>query len=505
MSKRSATFDLNAIGLDGKSSLSLHQQLYTAMRDAILAQRLKAGARLPSTRTFASDLGVSRNTVVSAFDQLLAEGYIESHVGDGTYVSAKLPDDHLNVSSAQQRTTAAGAKRAPAPAAPKLSRRFQAVLNAPMGGNSERITVRAFRTGLAALDHFPTDLWTRLVARHMRHAPAEILSYGSAVGYQPLRVAIAAYLGSTRGVNCEAGQVIITAASQEAINTAAQVLLDDGDEVWMEDPGYQGARSALIGAGARIVPVPIDADGMRVEVGMQRAPNARMAYVTPSYQYPRGVTMSLARRLALLDWAARANAWILEDDYNSEYRYTGRPLAALQGLDKSQRVIYVGTFSKVMFGALRVGYLVLPPQLVDIFGRARTAYHQYLSIIDQAVLTDFIVDGHFARHIRRMREVYKTRRSCLIRSLGQELGHTVEIDCAEAGLHLLAWLKPGVDDVAVSKAAAKLGVEAQALSMYAIEPQPRGGLVLGYGALDERKIRDGVRKLAEAFREVDRK
>lgn len=493
MAKTTNTFMLNAITLNASAPDPMHQQLYDALRDAILACQLKPGSRLPSTRTLAADLNVSRNTVSAAFDQLLAEGYIESRVGAGSFVSEKLPDELLAVSRAP-----AAPRRATPPNA-RVSRRYLSVTGAPAGGCGDTITARAFRTGVSAVDVFPTELWARLLARRVRHAPPNMLAYGDAAGYRPLREAIAEYLGSTRGLNCSADQVVITAASQEALTSIAQVLLNDGDEVWMEDPGYQGARSAMLGAGARLVAVPVDTDGMRVDLGEAHAPRARLAYVTPSYQYPVGVTMSLARRLALLDWAHRADAWIVEDDYNSEYRYTGRPLAALQGLDKHHRVIYVGTFSKVMFGSLRIGYMVLPPQLADVFIRARAYNHQFLSVIDQAVLTDFISEGHFARHIRRMRALYAERREALVGAIAQHFGDTLEIDCAQAGLHVLAWLPQGVSDTAAAQAAAAHGIEAQPLSSYAIIPPKRGGLVLGYGALNERDIRAAVRKLREAF------
>jgi GntR family transcriptional regulator / MocR family aminotransferase len=495
MAKTRSALDLGAITLDTRGATPLHQQVYDALRQAILSKQLKPGLRLPSTRAIATDLGVSRNTVVAGFDQLLAEGYIESRVGAGSYVSRHLPDELLSV----RGPAALHPTPQPASRAPRVSTRVSRVLAAPRGGCGEQINAMAFRTGIAALDEFPIDVWARLVARRSRAEPASTLAYGDAAGYRPLREAIAEYLGTARGLSCTADQVIITAASQEALMSIAQVTLDDGDEVLMEDPGYQGARSALLAAGARLVPVPVDPQGMVVEQGVARAPNAKLAYVTPSYQYPLGVTMSLARRLALLDWANRNHACIIEDDYNSEYRYTGRPLAALMALDTQHRVIYVGTFSKVMFSALRVGYMVVPPHCVDLYRRVRAWFHQYLSTLDQAVLTDFIVDGHFARHIRRMRALYAERRALLSRLLDEAFDGRLQIDCAEAGLHVLVRLPDGVDDVAVSLAAAKAGIEAQPLSSYAIVKPGFGGLVLGYGALNERKIRDGVRKLRQAL------
>jgi GntR family transcriptional regulator / MocR family aminotransferase len=503
MSKQSTVFDLNLISVSERAGAPLHTQVYGALREAILSQRLKPGTRLPSTRAFAQSSGVSRNTVLNAFDQLLAEGYIESRVGDGSYVSTKLPDELLSVNARHDAAPQARMRRSTAPPAsphpaPAVSQRQTAVMDGPDGGASTVVAARAFRTGVTAVDAFPTEIWARLYSRRIRKSAHDVLVYGNAAGYQPLRETIAAYLGATRGVLCTADQVVITTASQEALNAATQLLINDGDGVWMEDPGYQGARSALLAAGARLTPVPVDGDGLRVDIGQREAPNARLAYVTPSYQYPTGVTMTLARRLALLDWAARTGAWILEDDYNSEYRFRGRPIASLQGLDTHNRVIYIGTFSKVIFGSLRVGYLVLPPQLIDPVLRSRRANHLYTSTLDQAVLNDFISEGYFARHIRRMRELYASRREILLKQLEIEMPGLFDINCADAGLHVLARLPKGVNDRAIANAAGTLGVEAHALSSYSMLPVTRGGLTLGYGGVNERQIRDGVRKLRQA-------
>lgn len=500
MAKQRTDFDLDLINISGQAGAPLHAQLYGALREAILSRRLKPGTRLPSTRTFAQSIAVSRNTVINAFDQLLAEGYIESRVGAGSYVSSELPDQLLGAGTRKPTTAAKG----PTPETAALSRRHTAVVSAPKGGSDYVRGTSAFRTGMAAANAFPADIWARLYGRRIRQSAHDVLTYGDAAGYQPLRETIAAYLGNTRGVLCTADQVVITAASQEALSTAAQLLVNDGDCVWIEDPGYQGARSALLGAGAQLTAVPVDRDGLCVDKGQRDAPHARLAYVTPSYQYPSGVTMTLARRLALLEWAARAGAWILEDDYNSEYRFHGRPIAALQGLDKHSRVIYIGTFSKVMFGALRIGYLVLPGQLVDAFLRARRMHHLFASTLDQAVLNDFISAGYFARHIRRMRELYAARREMLLRQLEIEMPGLFEVDCADAGLHVLARLPAGMNDQAIADAAGALGVEAHALSSYCMRPPGRGGLTLGFGGVNERQIREGVRKLALAIARVSR-
>ncbi|MBX3011625.1 MAG: PLP-dependent aminotransferase family protein [Caldilineaceae bacterium] len=498
MSKQSTTFELAAVLPELTRDHSLYQQLYTGLRQAVLSGQLSAGMRLPSTRDLAKTLQLSRNTVLAAFEQLVAEGYLESRVGDGTYVSLALPDELNRV----HRPTAAGRVTPPAPPTPRFSQHYHLLTAAPMGGSSDEHGPRAFRTGIPALDVFPSQLWSRLVAQQWRKVTPALLSYGDARGYAPLRQAIAAYLGAARGVRCTAEQILITAGSQHALDLVAQVLLNPGDPVWFEDPGYRGARAALLGVGARLMPIPVDEEGLDVEVGMRHYPQARLAYVTPSHQYPTGVTMSVARRLALLEWAAQQESWILEDDYDSEYRYRGRPLAALQGLDQANRVLYSGTFSKVLFPGLRLGYLVTPPALTAAFAQILQLEHRYLSVFDQVVLTEFMEAGHFARHIRRTRALYAERQQSLVAALQQQLGDTVTVGCAEAGLHLVAWCQGAVDDQKVAKAAWQQGVECAPVSTYSMLTPARQGLVLGYGMLNQAEIQRGVQALALAFKSL---
>jgi GntR family transcriptional regulator/MocR family aminotransferase len=282
----------------------------------------------------------------------------------------------------------------------------------------------------------------------------------------------------------------------------ARLLLDPGDPVWIEDPGYLGARGALLGAGARVTPVPVDEEGLMVSAGIAREPQARMVYVTPSHQFPMGVTMSLARRLALLEWVRRSGAWVIEDDYDSEFRYSGRPIAALQGLDFTGRVIYLGTFSKVLFPSLRLGYLILPPELVEPVTNSRALVDRHSPVVDQAVLADFIGEGHFARHIRRMRALYAQRHATFIEAARKDLCSLLEVQPQDAGMHLVGLLGEGVDDAAASRSSFEHGVEAPALSAYALEPLPRGGLLLGFTATGTREIREGVRRLGQALRSV---
>jgi len=493
MPKRATFMPLAGIELKRSATDSLHHQLYEQLRVAILTRRLVAGTRLPSTRALAATLAVSRNTVVNAFDQLLAEGYLEGHVGRGTYVARALPDESLQVHG--KAALFASPRRAHA-----LSRRGSALATIEVSTWPDVGTPCAFRTGVPALDLFPMQLWTRLAKECWRDLPREHLAYGEPAGYPPLREAIAAYLGASRGVRCITDQVIVVSGSQQALELAARLLLDPGDRVWLEDPGYRGARGAIAAAGARLVPVPVDSEGIQIAAGISKAAHPKMVYVTPSHQSPLGVTMSLRRRLALLDWARRTGVWILEDDFDSEYRYVGRPLPALQGLDDARRVIYVGTFSKVLFPALRLGYMVVPMGLMETFTKARALIDRQPPILEQVVLARFILQDHFARHLRRMRVLYAERQSALVNALERELGDWFEITSPEAGLQLVAWLPIGVNDRQVSERAAAYKVEAAPLSAYTLSRLPRGGLALGYAAFSVPQIREGVRRLKLALR-----
>jgi GntR family transcriptional regulator / MocR family aminotransferase len=317
----------------------------------------------------------------------------------------------------------------------------------------------------------------------------------------PLRKAIASYLATARGVRCVPEQVIVTLGSQHALELLANTLLDPGDIAWIEDPGYLGARAAIAATGSRLIPVPVDADGIKVAAGLERHPKPRLIYVTPSHQYPLGMTLTLGRRLALLKVASEAGAWIIEDDYDSEFRYVGRPLTALQGLDTELRVIYVGTFSKVLFHSIRVGYIIAPPDLFRSCMRARSlAGLQSSPVLEQAVLADFISEGHFARHVRRMRALYAERQQALIRASRSELDGLLEVEPSAAGMHLIGWVPDGVDDRAAANAASEAGVKATPLSAHYIELQPRGALMLGYTGYPSRAIWQGARRLAIALR-----
>lgn len=493
-------FQFSLIQLDKSAKTPLYRQLYAGIREAVLTKELAPGVRLPSTRDLADILDVSRNTVQNAYDQLVAEGYLEPKVGSGTYVTESLPEDLLYVSP-EDSTPAAGPQ-----SERTLSQRGTTFVQ--LREQLERYSAEnqhpdnVFSMNTTDLDIFPFETWRDLAWQQYTHSSPELFSYQPGAGYEPLREAIAEYLRTARGVRCEPAQIIVVSGSQEALFLAAQVLLDPGDVAWMEEPGYWGAKRALRSAGATIVPISVDADGLDVDIARDRAPAARLAYVTPSHQFPLGYTMSLGRRFQLLQWAERAGAWILEDDYDSEYRYSGRPLAALQGLDASNRVIYIGTFSKVLFPALRLGYIVAPADLVDAFVAARTLVDIHPPSIDQAVLTDFITEGHFTRHIRRMRKRYAERNAAFVETAKEELEGLLKLGPADAGMHVVGWLPERLNDRAAAKRAAAHDIEARPLSHYCLETPERGGLVLGYGGAAPADIRAGVRRLATALSEM---
>jgi GntR family transcriptional regulator/MocR family aminotransferase len=489
MKRISASF-LPPIALDSNRKIPMYRQLYEWFRGAILAGQLRPGQRVPSTRNLAAELKVSRIPVSTAYEQLYAEGYLETFVGAGTCVARSIPDEALKPAIAEIQDASRQVSKSKA--LRKVSRRVT-LMRVPAQTWSNKLV--AFRVSLPALEHFPNKVWSKLVNRHSRKPTRQLMAYGDAKGYVPLREAIAEYLGAARAVRCLPSQILVTTGSQQGLQLSAQVLLDANERVWIEEPGYPGARQALAMAGAQLVPVPVDHEGINVAEGIRRARGAHAVYITPSHQYPLGVTMTAARRMLLLNWAARSGAWIIEDDYDSEYRLGGRPISSLQGLDTDARVIYVGTFSKVVFPALRLGYVVVPWDLVEAFSTARDATDQFSSTLYQAVMTDFIREGHFSRHIRRMRMLYLQRRTALVQAIHERMGDQLQVIGADAGMHLVALLPPGVSDVAISRKAAAMGISAMPLSSCYAKAPVRGGLILGYGGTDARQIRDGIGKL----------
>ncbi|HLW00758.1 MAG TPA: PLP-dependent aminotransferase family protein [Ktedonobacterales bacterium] len=503
MPKRRAAFTHPTLALDHASAVPLSRQLYDRLRHLILSGQLKAGARLPSTRDLASELGVARGTVFMAYTQLLAENYIESNVGSGTTVASFLPQEvPTTPAQASSSRTPDPPERHPLAALSQRGAALAQISFAPGTFSRESRKVRAFRVATPDLEAFPHKLWAQLAARCARAQMSDMLMSQHQAGYPPLREAIAAHLGVARGVRCSAEQVIITSGAQGAIDLAARILLDPGDAAWVEDPGYPGAKGALLGAGAQLIPVPVDEEGLDVAAGWARCQQARLAYVTPAHQFPLGVSMSLSRRLALLEWARQESAWILEDDYDSEYRYVGRPLAALQGLDEAQRVIYIGTFSKVLFPGLRLGYLVAPPALVDALLAARRFTDIHPPALEQAAVADFINEGHFTRHIRRMRALYAARRDALLNAAQRDLAGLLEVQAPETGMHVIGWLPSGIDARSAAHQAAQHQIETIPLSTLSLGGLRRSGLLLGYAAVTEEEINDGTRRLASALRSV---
>jgi len=467
----------------------LYRWLYGELRAAILDGRLQPGSRLPATRDLASAYNLSRSTIVTAFQRLKSEGYVEGRCGSGTYVSQVLPEQLLVVYRPKRQ------KRLPHR---RIGLSAYALRLQPFRGTPMR-PIRAFRPNQPALDLFPTDLWAQVAARRLRRVSANLLAGGEALGYRPLREAVAAYLNSSRGVKCSAEQVLILSGAQEALDRTARILVNAGEPVWMEEPGYPGADVVFRAIGARIRRVPVDSEGIDFELDRDNWHSPRLVYVTPGHQFPLGVTMSLRRRLALIEWARRMGIMIFEDDYDSEYRYSGRPIPAMQGLDPSGVVIFAGSFSAVLFPALRLGYLVVPEEMVDVFAAAQSVSTHHPPLIEQAVLCDFITEGHFARHIRRMREIYAERLQVLLESAKEKLGDALEISSVEAGLQTVGWLRRGLRAQRVAELAAKTNVEVVPLDVYALGRSRREGVVLGFAAVDPRELRRGVDELGKIF------
>jgi GntR family transcriptional regulator/MocR family aminotransferase len=485
------------LSLDRGIGVPIFRQIYDGLRGAILEGRLRPGQRIPSTRSLAADLGVSRLPVLSAYEQLLHEGYLVGKTGSGTFVTTHIPDQLL-------RSRAIGRSK-PGAASESSIVRERVVPNKPNPANWS-LPVVPFQIGLPALDLFPHAAWTKLVARQVRAETPEQLAYGDPAGLRTLRVAIAEHLRASRAVRCVADQVLIVPGSQAALRLVATTLLEPNDRVALEEPGYFGTHRAFGAAGAQFVPVPVDAEGLNVAALERRSAgagaNIRAVYVTPSHQYPLGMTMSAGRRLALLDWAERNKAWILEDDYDSEFRYISRPVGALQGMDTHDRVIYIGTFSKALFPAARIGYMVVPPPLWNRFLESRFAFDIFTPTIYQRALAEFLTSGQFARHLRRMRSAYTERRDALLRGLERHCAGLVEVSNSDAGLHLTVLLRAGegIDDHEVIKEMGRRGLAALPLSSSYVGPGERHGLLLGFGCATPQRLLAATRVLGEILR-----
>ncbi|HQZ08356.1 MAG TPA: PLP-dependent aminotransferase family protein [Burkholderiaceae bacterium] len=464
-----------------------HRQLYLILQSGMRESVLPAGTRLPPSRTLAQALGIARNTVVHVYEQLALEGYVLAQVGRGTFVA----------DMGQRLVPVATPAPDPVSATPRknLSRRGRALVD---DAGAARLQWGAFTPGVPEVRLFPTRIWSRLQAQLWRAPKPQHLSYATGAGDPDLRRSLAEYLQGTRGVVCSAEQIVITSGTQQSLHLVAQLLADPGDTVWLEDPGYWGARSVLRALGLQAVGVSIDGEGMAPSPRQLKKP-PRMLFVSPSHQYPLGTLMSQGRRRQLLDYAAVHGAWVIEDDYDSEFRYGARPLPALQGLDRHGRVIYLGTFSKTLFPALRLAYLVLPQDLADPFARALNELYREGQLPQQAVLARFMAEGHYTSHIRRMRSVYSARHDALLHAIGQHFGNQLPVIGGDAGLHLVLGLPPQVDDQAMVERIARSRVVARPLSLYHVrQPAPAKGLLLGYGAVHEDEIAANFARLAHA-------
>jgi len=464
------------------------QAVFDRLRAGILTGALAPGARLPPTRALAAELGVARQTVVLAYERLAAEGYVRGRIGSGTFVAGDLPD--------------AAPALAPLPqtAAQALSQRGLRLAAVPVTAASRDATSGLLLAGgLPAPDLFPAAAWARCTSRVLKALPAECSSYPPPQGLLALRGEIAAHLAATRGLAVDPGCIVITAGTQQALRAAADLLLDPGDAAWVEDPGYIAGRGALLAAGAALAAVPSDTEGMDVAAGIRLAPEARLALVAPSHATPLGGPMPIARRLALLDWAARAKAWILEDDCDSEFRWEGRPLPPLASLDRAGRVIYCGTFSKTLAPALRLGFVVVPAPLVAAFVRLRTLMDRGTDALNQAVLAEFMRDGLLGPHIRRTRTEYARRRAAVLTALQRHAPQVTPIP-ALGGLHMVVRLPDDANEAAVSTACRSRGLAVAPLHAYYVGPPRMSGLVIGFATTPVALATEAVRRLAQAVK-----
>ena len=486
MKSRESWAELYAFEVNRADNSPLFRQLYQQLRSAILSRRLRPGTKLPSTRELSSQLGVSRSAAVAAYEQLLAEGYTSGKRGSGTYVSSDLlePMD----GNPQRRKKSVAAIKSNAAQMHSI-------------GDFVDVTVqseqRPFNLGRTLVDARTVELWRKLSARTFRSLNPSHLGYSDPRGTIELRTTICEYLQAARAVRCDPEQIVVTTGTQHALDIVIRILSGPDREVWVEDPGYSLTRQVLMAAGAKIRPIPVDGQGIDVGAGIKSAPNARAVFVTPSHQFPTGVVLSMARRLELLAWAREKNAWIVEDDYASEFRYGGRPLASLQGLDEGERVIYIGTLNKALFPGLRMGYAVVPRALLRAFVATRYLMDRQPSTLSQAVVAAFMEEGHFAAHIRRMRLLYRDQRDAMVAALKSRLGADLTVDPPDQGMHLVAYTRRGLSDVAIERAGRQQGVIVRAMSRLHVAAPPRSALVLGFSGYPRQTIGPAVESLAQ--------
>lgn len=482
------SFPLDALNLDRAHATPLHRQLYRALRALIADRTLKPDTALPSSRALAQDLAVARNTVTAAYDQLVTEGYLANRRGARPTV-VDLPSG-----PAADRTTEK-------PACPAVhSKRGQLLMQQPVHHGEPGHML--FHPGMPDAENFPFGTWSRLLARRASHAGDALFGTYDVAGHPGLRAAISAYVKTARGVSCTPDQIVVTTGAQAALDLLARLLVDPGDEVWMEEPGYYGAQSAFVAAGARLVPLHVDMAGWRLQPPARR--RLRAAYVTPSCHHPLGMTMRMEQRLRLLEIAEAQDLWLIEDDFDGEYRFEGQPVPAMQGASSSQRVIYVGTFAKILFPALRMGFMVLPRSLVPGVTRAISITGQFAPLLLQAALADFIEQGHMTRHLRRMRRIYAQRRQLFRDSWAASLSPWGELVNSDAGIQMVGLLGAGLDDRQVANRTRALGVNVSPLSMQYRLGGARNGLLIGYAAANANAIARGIAILGQTFAELSR-
>lgn len=484
---RRSSLALDMLALDRGSRVPMHRQLYEALRLQILEGRFRSGSHLPPTRSLAVELGVGRNTVIAAYDQLLAEGYLEAHPGVGTWVAPL----------SRSAPPASGPRNGPPP---PVSRRGELMMGIP-----RYFTIPgriAFHPGYPDVAGFPFSTWARLLARHARRPEADLLGYHHATGDPRLRAAIAEYLAAARAVHCHPDQVVVTTGAQAALDLLARVLLDEGDLAWMEEPGYVGARSAFVGAGARVAPLRVSRNGWSLAAPTDESP--RVIFVTPSCQMPLGTIMRMDERLRLVSLAERHGAWIIEDDFESEYRFRGRPAPAMQGLDRSGRVLYLGTFAKILFPSLRIGFIVVPLRLVEGIRQVVSATGQVPPLLLQRALADFIRDGYFSTHLKRTRRLAAQRQQRFVELCRRHLDRWLTIGESDAGMQLVARFKMAFDDRELAATALEHGVDVEPLSSCYFHDSPEHGLRLGFAGVGEEATLAGVLALRETFRRLER-
>jgi GntR family transcriptional regulator/MocR family aminotransferase len=493
--RRCSIMAFEMIQLDRAAAEPLHQQLYRQIRDELISGSFNHNSsRLPSSRSLAADLGISRLTVNLAFSKLTTEGYLHARIGSGTFVAQPLPETYLSARKPKLDRQLEHPVR--------LSNRVRDIPDKRVGRDFDFGVAGApgvsFVPAVSALDEFPIEIWERLRAEVLAKKGAHLLQYASSRGDPDLRKAIAAYSCDYRGARCHPDQIIITAGTQQAMMIAATALVNRGEVAWIEDPGFYQARRAFLFAGATVVPRPIDREGIVIAHRSKRAP-PKIIYVTPSHQFPLGMTMSLARRTALIDFARERDAYIFEDDHNSEFRFTGPPLPCLQGLDNSGRVIYAGTMSKILYPSLRIGYLLAPEQLVDPMIKIRAVMDQHSPAIDQATLARFMTEGHFLSHIKRMRKLYSDRRDFFVEQFNSLLKKHFVLQIPEAGLHFVAWLRRKKDLPIITRVCADVGIRPSPLSSCFMKAELQPALTFGFAAWSRAQIREGLMKFASAL------